>query len=121
MILLFFLMYAMLLRVKHKFDFRVCVCMCVCVLQPEHYKWPPVERSDSLSMSVTDGHLIYNAQLVNNDYYTQMNSTNFENWMKEKSKPYLQSRGNFRKYAIPLYIHRYSTMQLCSENSCDFD
>jgi hypothetical protein len=56
---------------------------------PEHYKWLPVERSDRLTMSVTGGQLIYNAQLVNYDYYTQMNSTNFDNWMKEKSKPYL--------------------------------
>jgi len=48
-----------------------------------------VERSDSLSMSVTGGQLIYIAQFVNDYYYTQMNSTNFENWMKEKSKPYL--------------------------------
>jgi len=60
------------------------MCMCVFVLlQPEHYKWPRVERSDSLSKSITGGQLIYNAQLVNDDYYTQMNSTNFENWMKE--------------------------------------
>jgi hypothetical protein len=46
----------------------VCVCVFVCLLQPELYKWPPVERSDSLSMSVTGGQLIYNAQLVNDDY-----------------------------------------------------
>jgi len=89
MILLFFPVVCYVVRVKHKFDFRVCVCVCVFLLQPEHYKWPPVKRSDRLSMSVTGGQLIYDAQLVNDDYYTQMNSTNFENWMKEKSKPYL--------------------------------
>jgi len=53
-------------RVKHKFDFRVCAHAHVCFLQPEHYKLPPVER--------TDDQLIYNAQLLNDDYYTQMNS-----------------------------------------------
>jgi hypothetical protein len=41
----------------------------------------------SSSEYVTGGQLIYNAQLVNDDYYTQMNRPNFENWMKEKSKP----------------------------------
>jgi hypothetical protein len=86
------------------------MCMCiVCLLQPEHYKWPPVERCDCLSMSVTGGQLIYNAQLVNDDYYTQSPNHN------------CKVSGNFTKYAILLYIRQYSSMQLCSENSCDFD
>lgn len=84
LILLFFLLYAMLLELSINL-----ASGCACVLQPDHYKWPPVDRSDSLSMSATSGQLIYNVQLVNDDYYTQTNSTNFENWMKEKSKPYL--------------------------------
>ena len=79
---LFFLLYAMVLELSINLTSG-------CVLQPDCYKWPPVDRSDSLSMSVTGGQLIYNAQLVNDDYYTQTNSTNFENWTKEKSIPYL--------------------------------
>jgi hypothetical protein len=75
------------------------------VLQPEHYKLPPVERTDGLSMCVTGGQLIYNAQL-NDDYYTQMNSTNFENWIKKNPNHTCKISDNFRKCAIPLYIHQ---------------
>jgi hypothetical protein len=119
----FFLNVCCVVRVKHKFDFRVCMCMCVCVLllQPEHYNWPPVERSDGLSMSVTGGQFIYNAQLVKMTTTPKLTALSLRTGWKKNTNHTCKGSDNFRKYAIPLYIYRYSSMQLCSENSCDFD